>query len=519
MMISDFDRQHYLEIDLKRQEHLEKFLRKNNFKIRTILDLGAGQGSFSRFFDKKGYIVTAIDARKENINRILVNQNGIKVIVYNAEDPSITKLGTFDAVFCYGLLYHLENPIAVIRNIFALTKDLAFICTKINNSKKDIFTFVKETQSDSQGLHYIALTPSYSVLIKLLYLVGFYYVYRYRNVPNHPDFINNKRVALIASKNSISSQDLLLIKYDKSSILSMIRKLFVAFYYFIKSDKYRFRNSVRGRLMNAKIFPNWLKKFLILDSKNHAGGEIFLDRIPFRDLKIWYFRKSVIGEHLYYSGSFEDPVVSLFKTKVKPGSIVLDIGANIGYHSLILSRLAGREGRVYSFEPFRKNFELLSLNKNINNCDNLFPFKFALGDKLSDKQINICADFAYNSLLKINKRISTGKKEMVHIDTIDHFLTMNNIEKVNLIKIDVEGYEYFIIKGAKKILSSKQKPHIICEIYQPNLDPLNIKAKEVIDYILSFGYEGFKIEKELIPIPRTEKKFEVFNFYFKPIIK
>jgi hypothetical protein len=129
--------------------------------------------------------------------------------------PDIQKTGTFDLVLAVGLIYHLENPFAAIRNIFALTKRYAFIETKIIFTKKADSILIDEGETESQGLRYIAFIPSRSTVVKMLYTAGFSYVYSPVHNPDHLEFEHSltripKRTVLIASKEPIVGNYMLL---------------------------------------------------------------------------------------------------------------------------------------------------------------------------------------------------------------------------------------------------------------------------------------------------------------------
>ena len=89
--------------------------------LHTALDLGCGVGYFSTMLRDLGLSVTAADARPKNIAEARSRHPGIDFRVADAEDASLASLGTFDLVVCFGLLYHLENPLRAMRNLRALT--------------------------------------------------------------------------------------------------------------------------------------------------------------------------------------------------------------------------------------------------------------------------------------------------------------------------------------------------------------------------------------------------------------
>lgn len=107
------------------------------------------------------------------------------------------------------------------------------------------------------------------------------------------------------------------------------------------------------------------------------GSEVRILRGPLRGKK-WI---KGAGVNSYWLGSYENEKVKIFKKFVKKGRVVFDIGANVGYYSLLAANLVGPSGKVFAFEPLRSNFEHLKKNADINFYRNIFPFEVAVSDK------------------------------------------------------------------------------------------------------------------------------------------
>ena len=160
-------------------------------------------------------------------------------------------------------------------------------------------------------------------------------------------------------------------------------------------------------------------------------------------------------------GVYEPSQTELIKQEVKEGDIVLDIGANIGYYTLIFAKMVGPSGKVYAFEPDPKNFLLLKKNVKINNYDNVVLINKAI----SDKAEKIKLYFSNNN--KASHTIYGSEKDtnFVAIDSIklDDYFKMNE-QDISFVKIDVEGAEYKVLQGMKKLLEkSKNNFKIITE--------------------------------------------------------
>lgn len=144
---------------------------------------------------------------------------------------------------------------------------------------------------------------------------------------------------------------------------------------------------------------------------------------------------------------------------VKSGDFVLDIGANIGYHTLILSKIVGKTGRVYSFEPEPNNFKLLKKNLTINNCDNVILVNSAVGNE--DGKLKL---FLSNPKFKgangmhrtYPSKYSSGETTDVDVVSLDNYLDSTVKKKLSFIKIDAEGSELPIIQGMQTILPNSK---------------------------------------------------------------
>src|SRR5882762_7857683 len=145
---------------------------KSELRMNTALDLGCGVGYFSAMLRNAGLQVTAVDGRTENIEEARNRHPGVDFRVADAEDPSLVGLGTFDLVFCFGLLYHLENPLRAIRHLHAMTNNLLLMEGVIFPGDEPGMVLIDEFEIDDQGLKHIAFYPTEAGLVKMFYRAG-----------------------------------------------------------------------------------------------------------------------------------------------------------------------------------------------------------------------------------------------------------------------------------------------------------------------------------------------------------
>lgn len=175
-------------------------------------------------------------------------------------------------------------------------------------------------------------------------------------------------------------------------------------------------------------------------------------------------------------------------------SVVIDAGANIGTFSILANHLAPN-GKVYSFEPVKYTFELL--RKNTVNYKNVSSYNYGLGDKESEKKIFVYKDTTGGNVLEdsevVEQRIREdfSGSEKIRITTIDKFVKENNINKVDFIKIDTEGYEARIIEGARETIK-RFKPIMAMSAYHNDND------KELLPRIVKSIDQNYKYKLENI---------------------
>ena len=205
-----FDAPHYQSITRARTLFLDIFLAEliRQCQLTTALDAGCGLGDFSVYLAAYGLQTTGIDGRDTNVSEAQRRHSQIIFKTFDIEQPDVRQLGAFDLTLCFGLLYHLENPLAALRNLHSLTNNVLLIETMALPGKARMLGIVEENKTEDQGMHFIALVPSESMLIKLLYQTGFPFVYRSYLMPNHADFQQTRtqyrrRTIIIAAKTPI----------------------------------------------------------------------------------------------------------------------------------------------------------------------------------------------------------------------------------------------------------------------------------------------------------------------------
>ncbi|MEP7340417.1 MAG: FkbM family methyltransferase [Acidobacteriota bacterium] len=209
---------------------------------------------------------------------------------------------------------------------------------------------------------------------------------------------------------------------------------------------------------------------------------------------------------MVYFWDFEIETRQFLKSILSPGDVFLDVGANVGLFSLIAARCVGANGQVHAFEPVGKTYERLVDNVKVNRLINVTCHRLALSDKDGEAVMTIATDGhdAWNSLGKPYMGDSFDSETII-TRTLDSFLDEYSLlNKVKAIKVDVEGWEAYVLAGGMKTLSSAQAPLIIVEFTEEAAALANSSCSTVYDNLKQLGYQMFRLNDgianfELLP--------------------
>jgi FkbM family methyltransferase len=201
---------------------------------------------------------------------------------------------------------------------------------------------------------------------------------------------------------------------------------------------------------------------------------------------------SGVAEELATTGLWEEAQVELFSRLVQPGEAVLDIGANIGCHTVALSGLVGDAGKVVAFEPQMQMYNLLNANIALNLCRNVLPFRLAAGSSAGKARMSAVSydEFLPFGSLGIQNAGSGG--EAVDVVRLDDFLPTLELggAPVSFVKIDVQAHELFVLKGAERLLGEAQ-PSISFEAAPFWMRKAGYDWREILLLLERFGYSFF----------------------------
>jgi len=165
-----------------------------------------------------------------------------------------------------------------------------------------------------------------------------------------------------------------------------------------------------------------------------------------------------------------------------PGMHVMEIGANTGVTVVAIAKAIGDRGHVYAFEPVREYYTTLLRNLSHNAVTNVSAYNLAVSGRTG--RIPFYKREGGSSGIV---PATGGEMLWVEATTVTEFLTVEEIRNIDLLNLDCEGSELFVLQGAQATLQT-HAPHIFCELHHRYLDELGQSADEVIGYLTDLGY-------------------------------
>lgn len=252
--------------------------------------------------------------------------------------------------------------------------------------------------------------------------------------------------------------------------------------------------SAKTKLLNIPrlVFRNRLMEKILFSLTNGKSWDRLIARLPANyyqypkgsmrhvDRNGFHYQLDISDymQWLIYFGIKAEPREKLYSL-IKPGMVVLDIGANIGETTMAFSKLAGETGKVFSFEPDPQTFGRLQKHLELNACANVIPVNKGLGREEAEFFLE---EGEHNSG---GNRIAPGKQaqgKKIAVTTLDRFLEAHDVAKVDFVKIDVEGYEYNVLLGAVKTID-QHRPSFFIELVNDFLQDQGASSGMLVEFL------------------------------------
>jgi FkbM family methyltransferase len=501
--LTPFDQRQYRRLIAARGATIRRVVGrlKSNLSLCTALDAGCGVGFFSKTLVECGLHVCGFDGRGENIAEACKRFPQIPFETADIENGNVLEMGRFDFVLCFGLLYHLENPLLAIRHLRALTEKCLLLESMCLPEETPSMLWREEPRQDDQSLTDVACYPSEGSLVKMLYRAGFSVVYRMIPLPDHDDFRDTpehkrRRTVLLASAVPIEVAGFRLLEEPRESQDPW--------------SKYAAAPASLPRRISRFLASPLRRKYITLALR---ARRIFPEMpIPLRlSFGAWWLaEKGALDHELMYNG-FEDAEIGFVKRLLRPGMIALDIGAHHGLYTLLAAKCVGRKGRVIAFEPSPRECRRLERHIRVNRLKNVRLEACAAADR-SDKadlyQVDGFRD--WGNCLRPPDVPEPTRKLRVPVCRLDDLLAKHGILNADFIKLDVEGAELAVLEGAKKLLHTEPRPAILAEVQDVRTRPWGYRAGEIVQLLAQWNYRWFALTESsgLQPASLDEETYD-----------
>lgn len=227
---------------------------------------------------------------------------------------------------------------------------------------------------------------------------------------------------------------------------------------------------------------------------NSLYGRRGLPRVINNDERI-YVRPS----HRYAHEDYEPQVYRYIKELLKPGAIVLDVGAHVGLFTILLARWVGATGRVFAFEPTPATRVALSDHLALNGvADRVEVIGEAVSDEVGEAILHAVCFSPENTLNAVHSRLGPAEKVRVPVTTVDAFCVARKL-KPALLKIDIEGYEWHALRGAKETIASC-RPNVLIEVHPMNWSEIGESLGTAAETLKDLGYRAMPLEGQADPL-------------------
>lgn len=220
----------------------------------------------------------------------------------------------------------------------------------------------------------------------------------------------------------------------------------------------------------------------------------------------WIDTLSNLGMSLESEKSYEIAMSNTINDILGKGKTFIDIGANEGYFTILGSKLCGNEGKVISFEPQKKLLPIIMENIFSNSCCNVQLLPYGVGSNTENLKLQLFPDInsgaasfstGYNfkmSFKKIRQRLYGFQiSKVFKLDDLKDSLP----NQIDLIKIDIEGFEYYALEGMKEILKERRVKNLLIELHHDALASMGLKVENISKFLSSENFIEKKIESNL----------------------
>ena len=192
-------------------------------------------------------------------------------------------------------------------------------------------------------------------------------------------------------------------------------------------------------------------------------------------------------------GTYEVPIQNIFAQHLKSGDVFYDIGANVGFFSIIAAKLVGDTGKVYAFEPGEENAKSIRHNAQLNSFSQIEVIEKAVSHTSGEGQLLLAEYSGGHALATADAPPDLAGEVTVDLVSIDDLIAQKKIKPPNFVKVDVEGAELDVLKGMRETIKTHQ-PTIIYEVDDGDRTGYERKYRELANFFESLNYQVAQTE-------------------------
>jgi FkbM family methyltransferase len=195
----------------------------------------------------------------------------------------------------------------------------------------------------------------------------------------------------------------------------------------------------------------------------------------------------------FAKGTYELPLQKAFAAYVQPGNVFYDIGANIGFFTVLAAQLVGKSGQVYAFEPVPENAERVRYNAKLNQFKNVTVFQKAVSANKGEGNLLLAHHSGGATLSTVGTPPDLRGSMQVELVCVDDLVAQKKMKPPTAVKVDVEGAEIEVLKGMLKTID-QYKPIIFYEVDDGNKESFQQKSDALESFIRELGYKIIHLE-------------------------
>lgn len=224
---------------------------------------------------------------------------------------------------------------------------------------------------------------------------------------------------------------------------------------------------------------------MFLKDAAKTAVKLYISHFPVKVNDYWLFMNPDSVELVppTVMGKYEQEATALFKKIIQPGWTIVDVGAYIGYFTILSAELTGKSGSVLAFEPNPLCIKILKRNLNFHNIANVQVYDYALGNKEKISKIYLGAE--WSSMTKSNLNKNEVDSATVKVKALDKVL---GDKKVDFIKMDIQGHDFKAFQGAKRLLQRNKDIVLHLELWPKGIESSGDSPIAMLDFLKDLGF-------------------------------